>query len=73
MTKTISDCPCGMVHLMNDKAWQAYRSVTAGKSKTMLCGNVRGCWRVPRIFIACHGLSASLLAEQAEQYGWEKI
>jgi hypothetical protein len=32
-----------------------------------------GSWRVPRLFIACHGLKATDLPQLAAVYGWEPV
>jgi len=32
-----------------------------------------GNWRVPRVFIACHGLKAADLPAVAARYGFERV
>jgi hypothetical protein len=69
----ITDCCCGRLHVMSQLAWEKYRRAVAGKPSAMPVGNGFGCWRVPRIFIACHGLVAAEIPALAERYGWAEV
>lgn len=69
----ITDCCCGVHHRMKVSAWEAYRHTVKDKPSTVPVGNGLGCWRVPRIFIACHGLAAATLRQLATLYGWEEV
>lgn len=64
-------CPCGEVHELPASVRAAYESVTAGLPPLMrvFVPDV-GCWLVPRIYIAVHGLKADELPALAEQYGF---
>lgn len=64
-------CPCGEVHELSASVRAAYESVTAGLPPLMrvFVPDV-GCWLVPRIYIAVHGLKAGELAALAERYGF---
>lgn len=70
----ITDCCCGVAHRMKQASWDTYRQSVKGKRSTVPVGNgVTGCWRVPRIFIACHGLLAAALPALAAKYEWEEV
>lgn len=69
----ITDCCCGVVHRMKQESWEKYRRETKGKAFTIPVGTGLACWRVPRIYIACHGISAKELPVLAEQYDWERM
>lgn len=58
---------------MSDTSWRKYVTATRGKPPDMPVGNVYGCWRVPRIYIACHGIKSEQLAGLARQYGWPEV
>jgi hypothetical protein len=64
-------CPCGEVHELPASVRAAYESATAGLSPLVA---VRvpdvGCWLVPRIYIAVHGLKAGELPALAGRYGF---
>lgn len=65
-------CPCGEVHELPAAVRTGYESVTAGLASSVpvkVPGT--GCWLVPRIYIAVHGLKARELPELAERYGFE--
>ena len=73
MAMRVDDCPCGSGHEMPHAALDAYRRVTAGKPATVPLSTTRGTWRVPRIYIACHGIKADELPEIAARYGFERV
>jgi hypothetical protein len=50
----------------------AYDSITDGLPATVAVETPQGRWRVPRIFIAAHGLKADELPALAERYGFER-
>lgn len=53
-------CPCGEVHELSSATRAAYEAVTAGLPSSVLVHVPgAGCWFVPRIYIAVHGLKAS--------------
>jgi hypothetical protein len=68
------DCPCGEVHELSAAIRAAYANVTAGLPVTVRVriGDGR-CWRVPRIYIAAHGLKAGDLPALAARYGFERV
>lgn len=71
--RVVDGCCCGLSHRMSDASWRKYREVTRGKPDDVPVGNVYGCWRVPRIYIACHGLKADELAVLAARFGWPEV
>lgn len=58
---------------MSDASWRAFQTATRGKAADMPVGNVYGCWRVPRIYIACHGIKSETLAALARRFGWPEV
>jgi len=69
----ITNCCCGVRHRMKQTAWDKYRRAVNGKPDTVPVGNGLAAWRVPRTFIACHGLIASEIRDLAKDYGWEEV
>jgi hypothetical protein len=69
---SVIGCPCGASHQMDARTKAEYDKVTAGIDPLITVTTGAGSWRVPRIFIACHGVKASELAEVAEQYGFDR-
>jgi hypothetical protein len=64
-------CPCGDIHELSAAARSVYENVTRGLPADVPVKVPGGCWRVPRIFIAVHGLKAAELPALAEKYGFE--
>jgi hypothetical protein len=67
-------CPCGRpLHYANPIARTMVEGVIAGLGPTVdvLVGE-RG-WKVPRHYIALHGVHGRDLPALAEQHGWEKV
>lgn len=69
----IKDCCCGVDHRMKRSSWTKYRDSVKDRLPTVPVGTGLACWRVPRIYIACHGIKASELPELATLYDWEKV
>lgn len=69
----IEDCCCGVRHRMKQEAWEQYRHANKDKRSTVPVGNGLGAWWVPRIFIACHSITAAALRELAALYQWEQV
>jgi hypothetical protein len=68
----ILECPCGEAHELSAKTRVAYDNVTAGLPLAVLIQTPEGCWQVPRIYLAAHGLKPAGLPRLAERYGFEK-
>ena len=66
------ECPCGEVHELSASVRSQYEQVTSGKSATVKVETPEGCWLVPRIYIAVHGLKADELPAMVERYGFER-
>ncbi len=66
----VAECPCGEVHELSAATRAAYEDVTGRLSPDVLVSAPGGSWRVPRIFIAVHGLKAADLTALAERYGF---
>lgn len=66
-------CPCGDLHELSAAVRGAYDAVTSGLDN---CVTVRiegnRAWKVPRIYIAVHGLKTAELPGLAAQYGFEE-
>lgn len=69
-------CGCGLPLHYNDPEVEAkVRAIIAEKGVTVVVGMLDGdhAYRVPRHYIAKHGLAAAELETLAEQYGWERV
>jgi hypothetical protein len=69
---SVLGCPCGTMHSMDAKTKRDYDAVTADVDPLITVTTGAGSWRVPRIFIACHGVKADEMADVAERYGFER-
>jgi hypothetical protein len=70
----VAGCPCGAVHQLSSDARDAYLDVVAGLPAVIpIRVDGVGAWRVPRLYVAMHGLKAAELAGLAEQYGWPAV
>jgi hypothetical protein len=65
-------CPCGATHELAAMVRAPYEAVTEGLNPDITVDISGERWRVPRIFIAVHGLRAADMPELAVQYGFEK-
>lgn len=59
-------CPCGTTHVMPP----ALRQIILEKGTHTHVATPDGAWRVPRAYIAFHGLKAVELPMLATRYGW---
>lgn len=66
---TAYSCDCGKTHLLPS----TITAVWAGLPDTVVVETPRARWRVPRVYIAAHGLAAGELASLAARYEWERI
>lgn len=70
----IKGCPCGVTHEVDLPSQDSYERVTAGLPETVTIHVPgEGRWRVPRAFIACHGLKPAELPQLARQYGFAVV
>jgi hypothetical protein len=69
----VSACPCGVAHELSAAVRPAYEAVTEGLDPDITVDISGERWRVPRIFIAVHGLRPADMPELAARYGFEKV
>ena len=69
----VTGCCCGDRHLMTPGGLAALERVTAGLDPLVTVSTPAGAWRVPRLYIACHGLKAADLPRLAGVHGWERV
>jgi hypothetical protein len=68
----VDGCCCGDRHLMATLAFTAYQRTTAGLDPLVTVDAPGGRWRVPRLYIACHGLRPVDVPMLALVHGWER-
>lgn len=70
MSDTIR-CPCGATH--SGPAWDAALRMVENIGETVRVSVIDGtrAWKVPRVYIAMHGLRAADLGALASRYQWE--
>lgn len=67
-------CGCGeRLHYVDREAETTVRALIRSYGPLITVEVGRHAWRVPRHYIALHGLAAPELPELAERYGWERI
>lgn len=70
----VTGCPCGAVHQLSGEARDAYRDVVRGLPAVIpIRVDGAGAWRVPRLYVAMHGLKAAELPGLAARYGWPAV
>lgn len=68
------NCPCGApLHYTNPESQAKVEALIAQHGETVQVAMHTGTWRVPRHYIALHGLRASALPTLAQRYGWEPV
>lgn len=68
----VDGCCCGERHQVSTAVLARFDQATAGLGPEVIVDVPGGRWRVPRLFIACHGLKAADLPRLAGVYGWER-
>lgn len=73
-TKELPRCSCGENHTGQfDKPTRRFlRRTIKRQGRLQLVTTPSGTWRVPRIYIAAHGLKAEEVPALAELYSWTK-
>lgn len=67
-------CPCGKpLHYTNTESRRIMDQLCAELGNTMKVSLSDRSWRVPRHYIALHGIKGSELAALADKFGWEEI
>jgi hypothetical protein len=69
----IQDCPCGVPHELQPVVAEAFQRVTAGLPETVVMTARGRSWKIPRTYIAVHGVRAWELPELADRYGFEEV
>lgn len=70
------ECGCGLpLHYTDPKIEAKVRDIVERRGPLVEVGMIDGdhAYRVPRHYIAKHGLFAHELEELAERYGWERV
>lgn len=66
-------CPCGHNH-SDSIAWAYVVKQVADLGETVVVTVFGlGSWRVPRVYVAMHGLRGDQLPALASKYGWERV
>lgn len=67
-------CLCGRpLHYQNALSEVAMRNVIDRHGADVVVGTADGMWRVPRHFIALHGVNANDLPALARRYGFVRV
>ncbi len=69
----IFECPCGDAHEPSAVVRDYVTRIIRERGRDVMVASPSGTWRVPRIYIAVHGLKADELPELAERYGFEPV
>lgn len=70
----VDGCCCGQPHQADPGILAAFERVTAGLDPLFdISVPGEGTWRVPRLYVACHGLAPGDLPKLAATYGWERV
>ena len=64
-------CCCGDAH-EGDPRWDFIQPLIDANGETIEVSTPGGSWKVPRAFIAFHGLKAEDLGSLADKYGWQR-
>ena len=66
-------CPCGLPLHYTDRRIEGYvRTLIHEHGPTVEIHTPEGVWRVPRHYIALHGVKAENVPQLAAHYGWER-
>lgn len=68
-------CDCGrplQLHYSDPRNLRAIEALIADLGLTVVLHVSKGSWRVPRHYIALHGIRPSELPELAKKYGWAR-
>lgn len=67
-------CPCGQpLHYGSDTARHIVENYIAKVGATVAISTPEGTWRVPRHYVALHGIKADDLPELAALLGFERV
>lgn len=63
-------CPCGETHTFGTAEGLALKEIIDGLGPDQLVTVPAGTWRVPRVWVAAHGLRSEDLPALAARHGW---
>jgi hypothetical protein len=67
-------CPCGRVlHYADGKAEAYVKRMVSEHGPAVQITTPSGSWKVPRHYLALHGISAARLPELARLHNWQQI
>jgi len=68
-------CACGraLLHYSDPTTQALVEQLVQACGPTVTITTPRGAWRVPRHYIALHGLRAADLPQLAVEHGWEPV
>jgi hypothetical protein len=69
----VTDCPCGRQHEIQQAIGALYTHKTARMDSTLPITTPAGRFRVPRIWLACHGLDPGDIARAAIEHAFERV
>lgn len=69
MAEPILECPCGSAHPLHEIVVQ----LIGHPDELVTVQTPDGSWRVPRIYIAAHGIAGVEVRTLAEIYKWERV
>lgn len=71
--RVVNTCPCGEAHRLNEQSWRQLREAEKRHGASAPFGRIGACWRVPRIYLACHVVNAANLPGLAALYEWPEV
>jgi hypothetical protein len=69
----VTDCPCGQEHMIKQAISALYAHGEARMDSTLPITTRAGRFRVPRVWLACHGMTSSDVCDAAVRLGFERI
>lgn len=74
MNQTEVMCACGEpLHYSSDREREIMMELVREHGEYITVSSVGGSWRIPRHYIALHGLTAYQIPGLAKQYGFEAV
>jgi hypothetical protein len=74
VTSPLPACPCGQPHaIFNPAVTTALTGMIDALGELVTVTTPQGSWRVPRVYVAAHGVAAGDLTALAQRYGFTKV
>lgn len=74
MSPLICPCGCGLTSdLWAEDVQHTVADQVRRLGPTVVISTGKGAWRVPRVFVAFHGIAANQVARLAGEHGWEAV